>query len=113
MDNGSERIDMSTVVSTSASGPGEGYQLKEKVAELATFILEKHPRMPTLLREIHTTLGKYPEQVTLLGEEEIGVIVSGLAVQTNTMFAQAMVKGSASTTKSLVKKVAQLGADAF
>ena len=89
----------------------EGYQLSEKVASLSTAILEKHPTMPTLLREIHTTLSKYPEQVTLLTEEEISVIVSELSVQTNVAFAQSATKPAAA--KSLTAKIKQLGADAF
>lgn len=90
---------------------GEAYQLQEKVASLSEAILTKHPTMPTLLREIHTTLSKYPEQVTLLSEEEISVIVSGLSVQTNVAFAAAATKPAAA--KSLVSKIKQLGADAF
>jgi len=88
-----------------------GFQLREKVATLATAILDRHPTMPTLLREIHTTLRSYPEQVTLLDEEEIGIIVSGLTIQTNTTFAAAATKPTAA--KSLASKIKQLGADAF
>ena len=89
----------------------EGYQLSEKVASLASAILEKHPTMPTLLREIHTTLSKYPEQVTLLSEQEISIIVSGLSVQTNVAFAVSATKPAG--VKSLTAKIKQLGADAF
>ena len=89
----------------------EGYVLSEKVASLASAILEKHPTMPTLLREIHTTLSKYPEQVTLLTEQEISIIVSGLSVQTNVAFAASATKPAG--VKSLTAKIKQLGADAF
>lgn len=88
-----------------------GFELKEKVGQLANLILEKHPKMPTLLREIHTTIRTYPEQVTLLSEEDISVIVSGLAVQTNTAFAVSATKPAAA--KSLTAKIKALGADAF
>ena len=67
--------------------------------------------MPTLLREIHTTLRSYPEQVTLLSESEIQVIVSGLSVQTNVAFAASASKPAAA--KSLTAKIKALGADAF
>lgn len=90
---------------------GEGFELKEKVGQLANLILDKHPKMPTLLREIHTTIRQYPEQVTLLDEEEIAVIVSGLAVQTNTAFVEKATKPAAA--KSLTAKIKALGADAF
>jgi hypothetical protein len=89
----------------------EGFALKEKVADLSQAILDKHPRMPTLLREIHTTIRQYPEQVTLLSEEEISTIVSGLQVQTNTAFAAAVSKPAAA--KSVTAKIKSLGVDAF
>ena len=86
-------------------------QLSEKVSALAEAILGRHPTMPTLLREIHTTLRSYPEQVTLLSESEIQIIVSGLSVQTNVAFAASASKPAAA--KSLTAKIKALGADAF
>lgn len=86
-------------------------QLSEKVSALSEAILSRHPTMPTLLREIHTTLRSYPEQVTLLSESEIQVIVSGLSVQTNVAFAASASKPAAA--KSLTAKIKALGADAF
>jgi hypothetical protein len=81
---------------------GVGFELKEKVAELSELILSKHPRMPLLLREIHTALRKQPENVTLMSEEEIAVVVAGLKVQTGVEFATAAIKDkSPSTTKRL------------
>lgn len=86
-------------------------QLSEKVSALSEAILGRHPTMPTLLREIHTTLRSYPEQVTLLSESEIQIIVSGLSVQTNVAFAASASKPAAA--KSLTAKIKALGADAF
>ena len=86
-------------------------QLSEKVSALSEAILGRHPTMPTLLREIHTTLRSYPEQVTLLSESEIQVIVSGLSVQTNVAFAASASKPA--VAKSLTAKIKALGADAF
>lgn len=87
-------------------------ELQQKVSELSQLILSKHPRMPTLLREIHTTLRAQPENVTLMSEEEIAVIVSGLKVQTGIEFAaSATKKGTAQN--SLVSKIKTLGVDAF
>jgi hypothetical protein len=86
-------------------------QLSEKVSTLSAAILSRHPTMATLLREIHTTLSSYPEQVTLLTESEIQVIVSGLSVQTNVSFAASASKPAAA--KSLTAKIKSLGADAF
>ena len=89
----------------------DGFQLREKVGQLASAILEKNPKMPTLLREIHTTIRQYPEQITLLCEEDISIIVSGLSVQTNVAFAQSAAKPAAA--KSLTAKIKTLGVDAF
>lgn len=93
------------------SQPTEGFEVREKVAELSTLLLSKHPKMPVLLREIHTALRAQPENVTLLSEEEISVIVNGLKIQTGVEFAQAATKGSGA--KSAVAKIKSLGADAF
>lgn len=89
------------------------YLLREKVAELSAALLERHPRMPTLLREIHTTLSKYPEQVTLMREEDIAIVVSGLKVQTGVEFAISATTAKPSATANLKKKISSLGADAF
>ena len=90
-------------------------QLQEKVISLDTAIKSRHPTMPTLLQEIWRTLKAQPENVTLMTEEEIGVIVSGLQVQTNVSLAQNMTKSSksAAATKSVVGKINQLGLDAI
>jgi hypothetical protein len=87
------------------------YLLKEKVADLSAALLERHPRMPGLLREIHMTLSKYPEQVTLMSEEDIHAVVEGLKVQTGVEFAATASKPAAA--KSLTAKISKLGADAF
>jgi len=87
------------------------FELKQKVGELGEMLLAKHPRMPTLLREIHTSLRAQPENVTLLDEEEICKIVSGLKVQTSTEFAASVNKPAA--VKSAAAKIKSLGADAF
>jgi len=88
-----------------------GTELQQKVKELQDALLSRHPRMPTLLREIHTTLREYPENVTLLSEEEICIIVNGLKVHRGTEFATALSKGSAG--KGIKAKINQLGLDAF
>ena len=90
-------------------------QLQEKVLALDAAIKDRHPTMPTLLQEIWRTLKAQPENVTLMTEEEIGIIVSGLQVQTNTSLAQTIAKSSksAAATKSVVGKINQLGLDAI
>lgn len=86
-------------------------QLKEKVATLSAALLDKHPSMPLLLRDIHKTVKQYPEQMTMLAEEEIATIFAGLMKQTDTEFAVAAQKGSGS--KSALAKIKAAGADAF
>lgn len=95
---------------TPQSNP-EGFELKLKIEELKNKLLEKHPLMPNLLRDIHSTLRQYPENVTLLAEEEIQVIVNGLKVQTQTEFAQSTTAKKSNPT--LTSKIKSLGAGAF
>ncbi len=90
-------------------------QLQEKVLSLETAIKSRHPTMPTLLQEIWKALKAQPENVTLMTEEEMGILVSGLQVQTNTTLAQSAVKASksAASNKSVAAKINQLGLDAI
>ena len=69
-------------------------QIKSSIAELQAAIHEAHPSMPTLLREIHTKLKADPANVTLLDEEDIAIIVSGLKIQTNTEISSGTKKSS-------------------
>lgn len=75
-------------------------ELKMKIAELQSMILGAHPRMPLLLKDIHSILKNDPDNVTLLSEEDIGIIVSGLKKQTATEITTATLKKS---TKALSK----------
>jgi hypothetical protein len=63
--------------------------IREKIATLQNHLLTAHPLIPTLLRTIHTQLKADPEVVTLLAEEEIRVIVSGLQYQTKIKLVEA------------------------
>jgi hypothetical protein len=58
--------------------------LIEKIETLQDMILKAHPTLPNLLRQIHTILKENASIVTLLTEEQIGVIVTGLKKQTKT-----------------------------
>ena len=77
----------------------EEYQLKEKILSLQAALLSQHPTLPILLREIWQTLRSNPDNVTLLSEEDIGTIVSGLKQQTATEITTAAPKKV--STKSL------------
>lgn len=90
-----------------------GFELKSRVAELTEALLTKHPRMPLLLKEIHTTLRQYPENVTLLDESEINKIVEGLKIQTQTNFAESKTKKTGGAATSTTAKIKSLGIGAF
>ncbi len=76
-------------------------QIKEAIASLSTALVANNPGMPTMLRTIHTALSTDKDIVTLLTEDEIGVLVSGLMVQTNTVIASLAVKKSTKSLKSI------------
>ncbi len=82
-------------------------QLQQQVAELEQAILSAHPTLPTLLQQIHRNLKADPEAVTLLSEEQIGVIVNGLSRQTQTAIATSI------STKKSGKASSKLTLDDF
>ena len=86
-------------------------QVREKILSLQTAMLDRHPRMPTLLQEIHAALKAQPENVTLLPEEEIAILVKGLQHQTGTFLAETAVKKKSSS--GIQAKIRDLGDDAF
>lgn len=76
-----------------------------KITELQEKLLAKHPQMPLLLREIHSTLKENPAVVTLLAEDQIRIIVNGLEAQTNTYIAQSMTTKSSTAKNKALSKV--------
>lgn len=87
---------------TNATGMDTATQLKEKVLQLEQQLLELHPQMPILLRTIHTQLRADPALVTTLSEDDIGILVSGLAKQQQIEIATSIVK---STPKKSMKSL--------
>lgn len=75
-----------------------GQQIQEQIAQLKEALIASNPGMPTMLRTIHKALQADKDIVTLLTPEEVGILVSGLMKQTNTVIATAATK---KTTKSL------------
>ena len=75
------------------------YVLNEAIVQLNNALLTSHPSMPVLLRTIHKQLRDDPELVTILSEEELGIIVNCLKKQTNTEIVASVVKGSKGTGK--------------
>lgn len=87
-------------------------QVREKILSLQTALLDRHPRMPTLLQEIHAALKAQPENVTLLPEEEICILVQGLQHHTNVFLAESTVKGKKGSA-GIQAKIREQGDDAF
>ena len=85
--------------------------VQEKIQSLQSALLERHPRMPNLLQEIHQALKAQPENVTLLPEENIAIIVQGLQQQTNTFFAESVAKGKGKA--GTAARLKNLDEDAF
>jgi len=112
---------MDTTMTSPSNSPSnlstssDGFKLKEAIEDLKGKILDKHPMMPNLLREIHKTVQQYPEQVTLLSEEEIAVIIRGLETHSNVYLATKAVKNAGSPSKmaNLKAKIKTMGEDAF
>lgn len=57
--------------------------LMMQLAELEDALLKKLPEFRTILRDIHTKLRQDPEVVTILTEDEVSLIVSGLVTHAN------------------------------
>ena len=89
------------------SSPTDGFEFKEKLAALNTALLEKHPRMPSLLREIHQALKKQPENVTLFTEEDMATIFKALETHTNTFLVDSITATAkkSSATKALKQRI--------
>lgn len=81
-------------------------EIQLKLADLQAALLAKNPQMPLLLRDIHSQLKQNPEVVTLLTEDEVAIVVSGLSSQTLTHLAGSTLKSAKSATaKASLKKV--------
>jgi hypothetical protein len=107
--------ELPAVVVTSTATPGANRTVSidhmdffSKMQELQEAIHGQHPKMPVLLMHIHKHLTTDPELVSILSEEEIGVIVSGLKVQTKTELVGTVARQS----KARDKKT-KLSADMF
>lgn len=62
-------------------------QIKESILELQAALQAANPGFLSLLRTIHSNLKANQDVVTLLDEEEIGIVVSGLMRHANVVIA--------------------------
>ncbi len=67
-------------------------QIQENILKLESMLQAQLPEFPKLLRDIHCQLKKDDALVTLLSEEEIAIIVSGLSKQTSVVITTAAAK---------------------
>lgn len=90
-----------------------GFELRAKVLEYEEALKNRTPRMGTLLQEILANLKAQPENVTLITEEEIGKIVQGLEIQTNTFLAETVTAKKVRATDNIKALIKAKGEDAF
>lgn len=94
----------STITATASIGTERTSEIDHldfltKVQELEAALIHTHPHMPVLLMKIHKQLSSDPELVSVLKEEEIGIIVSALKIQTKTELTGTIVKQAKSKDK--------------
>lgn len=76
-------------------------ELSSKIQTLDEALRFNHPTMAILLREIHTTLLKQPDNITLLKDEEINIIVNGLMKKTMTQISTKVMKSTKKSIKGI------------
>lgn len=94
-----------SIDSSAGSSPDnmQAFVIKEKLASLEDALLNKHPQMPVLLRDIHSMLSKDVALVTLLSPEECSILVRGIKKHVGVDIATKVVK-----SRVTAKKVSQL-----
>lgn len=102
---GTGNVSAGTESANAGAGTSEkkNHPLLMEMAELEQALNDRVPGFANILREIHMKLKKDPATVTLLTDEEIGLIVSGLERHTNvTIVAPAAVKSAKKLAKAPV-----------
>lgn len=97
---------MNSPTDTSPQQSPQYEQIQQRLGFLETALNEQDPRIKDHLKEIHKMLIQYEELVHLLSEEEIGKILQGQQVITNTTLVAAVTAKSAKAGNT--KKAAQL-----
>jgi len=100
--NSPAKVQQSVDQSGGVSIPGPAEQAKtikyqeisDSIDSLKAAIHGAHPRMPGLLQEIWKTLQSYPEQVTLLEEDQMEIIIAGLEKVVDTDLANITIKSA-------------------
>lgn len=84
------------------------HPLAMQFAELEAALLTADPTFKTTLRDVHRHLGKDPELVTLMTEEEVAMIVKGLVVFAN---AEVVEPAKAKAVKAASRALKNISAD--
>jgi hypothetical protein len=79
-----EVLDNSELVDSTRVDVLPEHPLAMQFAELEAALLARDPTFKTILRQVHQHLGKDPELVTMMTEEEVAMIVGGLVLFANT-----------------------------
>lgn len=79
--------------------PAISNDLENKILQLQAAVQSRIPDMNSQLQIIWTALKQQPENVTLLSEEQIQIIVSGLEVQTNNKLVEITLKDKKGSAK--------------
>lgn len=80
-------------------------QMSAMIVDLQQQLQKQSPGYERLLHTIHVTLHKDEELVQFLTEEEIGIIVSGLAKKKNVVIAAVEAKKNTTSTGKKLKDV--------
>ncbi len=89
-------------------------ELRFKLNELQEAMLSEHPKMPTLLQQIHKTMLEQGDLVVQLSDEEIGIMISGLKKHMNvTVVAEKTKKASSSAALKKASKAELIGGGAI
>lgn len=75
------------------------------LTNLEQALVDKDPKMPNHLREIHKHLIQFEELSHLLTEEQIGVILSGQAAKLNVVLADETKKSKGKSSASALKGI--------
>lgn len=84
-------------------------RVADSISSLEEAIHTAHPRMPQLLHDIWSTLHSYPEQVTLLSEQQCAIVFSGLEKIVDADLAALTIKGALKGGKKAPVSNASLG----
>lgn len=85
------------------------FKLKEKMAALESALLNAHPLLPNLIREILKVVKSYPEQVTIMTSEELNSLFKGLETVHKIKLQEAVTTKKSTSAKKALEKALDAG----